>query len=51
MQFPKLDKCSLTEGWELPPMYRVKQLYPDVDLSDPVSELKAQLLAGGAILP
>lgn len=44
MQFPKLDKKSLTEGIELPMMVKVRQKYPDVDLPDPVAHLKAQLL-------
>lgn len=44
MQFPKLDKKSLTDGIELPMMVKVRQKYPDVDLPDPVAHLKEQLL-------
>ncbi len=43
MQFPKLDKKSLTEGIEIPQMVKVRQKFPDVDLSDPVGTLKEQL--------
>ena len=45
MQFPKLDKKSLTDGIELPQMVRVRQKYPDLDLPDPVGTLNAQLKA------
>lgn len=45
MQFPKLDKKSLTDDIVLPMMVKVRQSYPDVDLPDPVGHLKEQLLA------
>ena len=45
MQFPKLDKKSLTDGIEIPQMVKVRQKYPDLDLADPVAALQAQLAA------
>ena len=45
MQFPKLDKKSLTDGIRIPQMVRVRQKYPDVDLADPVGTLCEQLCA------
>jgi len=45
MQFPKLGKKSLTDGIEIPKMVRVRQKYPDADLTDPVAKLREQLAA------
>lgn len=53
MFFPKLQKDSLTDGIVLPPMVRVRQKFPDLDLPDPpavlsqqLRELDASLIAG-----
>ncbi|MCF0137339.1 MAG: hypothetical protein HUJ66_03130 [Oscillospiraceae bacterium] len=43
MQFPKLDKKSLTDGVEVPQMVKVRQSFPDVDIPDPPAYLKEQL--------
>lgn len=45
MQFPKLNKKSLTDGIEVPQMVKVRQKYPDLDMADPVGSLREQLLA------
>lgn len=43
MQFPKLDKKSLTDGIKIPQMVKVRQTFPDVDLEDPIKTLQDQL--------
>ena len=43
MFFPKLDKKSLTDGIVIPQMVKVKQLFPNTDLPDPVATLRNQL--------
>ena len=43
MLFPQLSKESLTDGVVLPPMVRVRQKYPDVDIKDPAACLRAEL--------
>ena len=43
MQFPKLDKQSLTEGIVIPKMVKVRQSFPSHNLTDPIGRLKEQL--------
>ena len=45
MQFPKVDKVSLTDGIKIPQMVKVHQHFANVDLDDPVATLNEQLAA------
>lgn len=45
MQFPKVDKVSLTDGIKIPQMVKVHQHFANIDLDDPVSTLNEQLAA------
>ena len=43
MQFPKLNKASLTDGIKIPQMVKVRQVFPDLDLPDPPATLREEL--------
>lgn len=45
MNFPKLNKDSLTDGIIIPQFVKVKQIFPGLDIPDPVGVLRGQLEA------